>query len=450
MKSYIPVLLLLVITTGCKKYLDEKPDKRLQLPNSIEAVQGLLDFDYTMNTQNPSAGEISADNYYVTDAVYNALSSQAIRNTYLWQDDITVNESPNHWSRLFDVVTVANVCLESLQKIEPTAQNQAAWNNAKGSAFLFRAKSWLTAIGYWTKAYDKNTATTEMGIPLRMNSDYEMKSTRASLQHSYEQVISDLKESAPLLPLYPAHVMRPSKGAAYGLLARTYLLMNNYDSAAVYADKYLAINSTLLNYNTLSSAAAYPFPVYNAEVSMHSIIFTPTILSITRAIVDSNLYRSYDVNDLRKTLFFKSLGNGNYSFRGSYNQASSFFNGVATDEIYLIKSECLARSGKLSEGLTVLNTLLQTRWKTGTFIPFSVAGTVPVLQLILNERRKELPFRDLRWMDIKRLNLEPDFRVTITRKLNGVVYTLPPGDNRFALPIPASAIALNGMQQNPR
>jgi len=447
MKQYIWILLLLL--TGCKKYLDQKPDAKLQLPTTVISVQGLLDNESTFNTVFPGSGEVSADNYYVTDATYNATSSQPLKNTYIWGDDITGTDFPNGWSRCYDMVSICNVALESLDKIAP-GSNPAAWNNVKGSALFLRSRAFLTVTGYFTKAYDAATAGNDMGIPLRLSSDYNVVSTRSSLQAGYDQVTGDLKTAAPLLPVTPVHVLRPSRPAAYALLARTYLLMNNYDSALAYANRCLALNSTLMNYNTLLSSAAYPFPLYNSEVIMHTIMSTPQILGNTRAIVDSALYKSYDASDLRKTLFFKANTNGTMAFRGSYNQSAALFNGVATDEVYLVQAECLARTGKLSEAMTALNALLVTRWKTNSFIPFSAADKKTALGIILAERRKELLFRDLRWMDLKRLNRETDWQVTLRRKLNGVDYTLPPEDNRYALPIPASVIAISGMAQNPR
>lgn len=449
MKLIICSFLIFFACNSCKKYLDQKPDSKLQLPTTVEAVQGLLDNESSMNLVFPATGEVSADNYYVPDATFNGLSSQPLRNTYLWLDDITGSEYPNHWSRLYDMVTIANVAMESLETINGEGK-QLAWNNVKGSALVYRAKAFLTITGYWTKAYDKNTAVADLGIPLRLNSDYNVISVRASLQETYDRILADLKTAIPLLPGVPQHVMRPSKSASYGLIARTYLLMNNYDSALAYTEKYLALKPSLLNYNNLSTAAAFPMPLYNAEVSMHSIISTPLILTSSRALVDSNLYRSYHSNDLRKALFFKANTGGSYAFRGSYNQSAAMFNGVATDEIYCIKAECQARLGKINESMETINLLMVNRWKTGSFVPFQAADVRSALLIILTERRKELIFRDLRWMDIKRLNREADFRITLLRRNNGSDYMLPPGDNRYAFQIPSSVIFLTGMPQNPR
>jgi hypothetical protein len=68
----------------------------------------------------------------------------------------------------------------------------------------------------------------------------------------------------------------------------------------------------------------------------------------------------------------------------------------------------------------------------------------------LLERRKELCFRGLRWQDLRRLNKEPEYAKTLTRKIDGITYTLPPNDPKYVFPIPPNVIALSGMQQNPR
>jgi hypothetical protein len=450
MKYLLYALCFTGICCSCKKYLDAKPDQKLQLPNTVSNVQALLDNEVTIVNSNPATGEASADNYYLTDANLAALSSMAQRNTYTWEDDITLAEYPNHWSRVYDIVTIGNVALESIDKIIPAASEQQQWNNVKGSALFLRARAFLMGLGLWAKAYDKTTAGSDLGIPLRLNSDYLAVTTRSSIQEGYERILADLKEAAPLLPLFPQHPSRPSRTAAFGMLARAYLCMGIYDSAGLYADKCLAINSTLLNYNNLNAAATYPLAQYNSEVIMHSLLSTPAMLSNTRALVDSALYKTYGASDLRKTIFFKTVGTSTYSFRGSYNGSSTLFNGITTDEQYLIKAECLARQGSTAAALATLNSLMITRWKTGTFVPFTAADANAALGIILTERRKELIFRDLRWTDLKRLNREPLWQQSISRRITGKDYILPPGDNRYALPIPASVINISGITQNPR
>jgi len=99
--------------------------------------------------------------------------------------------------------------------------------------------------------------------------------------------------------------------------------------------------------------------------------------------------------------------------------------------------------------MATLNKLLITRWKTGTFIPFTANNSQEALSTILKERRKELLMRDLRWQDIKRLNKE-GANISIKRIIDSKTYELPPNSSKFALPLPAYIIKMTGMPQNPR
>lgn len=443
--TLIFICCLSVLPTSCTKYLDAKPDKSLVIPSSLADLQALLDNNDRMNKNCPWAGEGSSDNYYLTDADFNALTQQRYKNIYTWGEEIIFDSYPNDWSYSYDPVYHANIVLESLASVERTSRNMSAWDNVKGSALFFRGKCFLSTLSLWAKAYDSSTASLEPGIPIRLSADFNIPSTRATLQAGYDQVMADLKDAIPLLPAIATHTMRPSKSAAYALLSRTCLYVQDYTQAAKYADSALQLNGTLMDYNTIAPATA-PFARFNAEVIMH---FTASPMSSIRNRIDSTLYNSYAPNDLRKALFFKNNADGSFSFIGSYDGSTTLFCGLSTDELYLTRAECFARAGNTAAALSDLNTLLRKRWKTGTFIPLTAATAADCLVQVLTERRKELLMRHLRWPDIKRLNLKGS-AITITRKLNGQLLTLPPGDNRFALPLPATIIARTGMLQNPR
>ena len=126
------------------------------------------------------------------------------------------------------------------------------------------------------------------------------------------------------------------------------------------------------------------------------------------------------------------------------------FTGLATDELFLTRAECYARDSNSSAALADLNTLLRHRFASGTFIPVSAPSPAAALDSILLERRKELPFRGLRWTDLRRLNLD-GANITIHRSLNGTPYTLSPNSNLYTLPIPPDVLNDNpGMIQNTR
>lgn len=434
--------------SGCQKFLEAKPDKKLVVVSNLQDLQALLDFYPRINWFDPGNDEASADDYYLTTADWAALP-EAERRTYIWEKDHLFRIYPNEWSYSYDNVYKANTVLDHINAIPRGPGNQLEWDNIKGQALVLRAKTFQKVAFIWAMAYDPATASTDLGIPLRLTPDFNEPSVRSSVEQTYQQIIQDLKEAVPLLPVKPTHLLRASKPAAYALLARTFLSMRQYEAAGAYADSCLRLYNTLLEYNTLNAAATYPFESFNAEVIMDNVIPVPSALNNARGKIDSFLYRSYAENDLRKQLYFKSNGNNTYGFRGSYANKVNLFSGVATDEVYLMRAEARARAGKIVEAMNDLNTLLRTRWRAGTFVPFTAADKEEALRLILEERRKELVMRGLRWMDIKRFNKEGAGR-TLTRIVNGQTYVLPPNDLRYALPIPEDVVAISGMPQNPR
>lgn len=435
--------------------MDEKSNQSLSLLQTTRDLQALLENDELMHLSDPNAAFRSADNYYLSYEDWVGMPEDDGKNLYVWNKDnlFKIASVSNDWSGVYDKVYPGNLVLNQLKAIDRTPLNADTWDNLKGQALLYRGKSFLLGAFIWTLAYDPETAKTDLGLPLRLDPNFNKKSVRSSVQETYDQIISDLTTAAGLLPVTPLHLFRPSKPAAYAWLARTYLSMRRYDSALVYANRCLELRNTLMDYNndeSIDPSASYRFARFNDEVIMGSAMGSFSKgFSSARVKIDTLLYRSYDSNDLRKSLFFRQNSNGSFRFAGSYANDYSGFDGVATDEMYLIRAECLARAGKTMEAMDCLNTLLVKRWKTGTFKPFAAGTADEALDIILTERRKELVYRGLRWSDIKRLNKE-GANITLTRNLNGEIYTLPPNDPRYALAIPERVIKLSGMPQNPR
>lgn len=446
-------LLILFCTLGlfsCKKYLDQKPDLSRELPSTLQDVQAILDNLY-LNTSGPYCGELAADNVYFSYAAWNALTRLEDRQTYIWDPQAQAYQT--NWSNPYVAVMYANQALQTLTAIRPaTAGEQVQWNTLEGSALFCRGFYFFLVAQVFAPAYDPSSAASDLGIPLRLTPDISAPTTRATVQKTYDQILSDLRQAAALLP--PAVVIssRPNKAAAYAALARTCLAMRDYTQAGLYADSCLQSGAQLLDFNQLNpNGRSDVIPVFNKEVLFDCVTAVTASLLASNAKADSVLYRSYDSNDLRKIAFFATNPDSSHSFIGGYHGSPyNLFDGLATDEVYLTRAECAARNGNTASALADLNTLLQARWKRGTFTPLTAPTADSALSLVLRERRKELCFRTLRWTDLRRLNKDPRFAVTLTRVLNGQAYTLPPGDLRYTFLIPQKILALANMPQNPR
>jgi len=456
---YLIIAFIFLSIYACKKseFLDASPNQSQVVPKTLEDFQAILDNDLVMNGSGgnglvPAFGETGADNYYVTDDTYQSVLPLLYKNCYIWNKQLYSGEKILDWDFPYRSIFYCNVVLDGLATINPSAGQQPAWNNVEGSALFYRAHMFYQLAQIFAPAYDSNSASQDYGIPLRLIADINEHIQRATVQQTYEQLTNDLKQAAIFLPVNPLYKTRPSKQAAFALLARTYQTIQDYNDALLYCDSCLKIQNTLINYNSVDTTQLSPFSRFNDEVIFHCTIqSTETVpLLPTLAIPDSTLYSSYNENDLRKILFFKDFY-GVFTFTGSYDGDLYLFGGLATDEIYLIRAECYARKGMVAEAMNDLNTLLEKRWKAGTFIPFTASDAQSALKLILTERKKELVMRGLRWTDLRRLNKDPRFATTLTRVVNGQVYTLPPNDPRYVYPIPDDVIGFNpSMPQNPR
>jgi hypothetical protein len=442
-------LLLAIGFASCKKYLDAKPDATLAIPSNLKDLQGLLDNYSTMNSQFCGGGEILTDTYYLKPEDWASMYWQYERDYYIWQKN---DQNDADWSEAYANIFTCNLILETLGKLKTLPSEQTTAENIKGSALFFRGSYFYSLVQLFAKGYNKNTSATDLGIPLRLTTEFDEKSKRSTIQETYEQIINDLKNAVLLLPLNSSLKTRPTKAAAYGSLARTYLSMEDYANANLYADSCLALNNDLIDYNSLDTNSPNPISRFNKEIIFQAISLSEDPIAPYTAKIDSNLYNSYSENDLRKLIYFSDNGDGSYSFKGDYDGGSEnwghSFTGIVTDEQYLIKAECSARLGETEEALKYLNGLLQKRYNNTNFTPVTLTDSIELLSRILKERKKELLFRGVRLTDLKRLNQDPRFENTLTRELNGTTYTLLPNDKRYIALIPKTVIDISGMDQN--
>ena len=450
MKTLYSILILTAMAglTGCNKFLDEKPNRKLVVPTTVADLQALLDDKSLLNEKEPNVGVAASDDFYMNTADWQSLTEVA-RNLFVWAPENVFAPGPgNNWVTLYNQVYNANVVLDNIENVKDRDGRLTEWQDVKGQALFLRARCYAHLLQIWAMPYDAATADNEMGVPLRLGVNFNVPSVRASVAEGYRQVLEDLRTAAGLLPNVPLHPIRPARAAAYALLAHTFLSMNNVDSSLYYTEKALGIKSNLMDYNGgtgLNATANYPFSRFNPEVVYDSYMPTPATLS--KGIIMPELYGSYHANDLRKTLYHRTATTVS-GFKGTYTGGTSLFNGIATDELYLMKAECLARKGDKENSLKTLDDLLVKRFKAGTYIPLVASTAEQALEIIMQERRKELVFRGLRWFDVRRLN-RIGANITMKRTLDRE-YVLRPNELRYALPIPEDIITVAGIPQNPR
>ncbi|MEB2778723.1 RagB/SusD family nutrient uptake outer membrane protein [Algoriphagus sp. D3-2-R+10] len=446
--NYIVVLLFL---TSCSGFLDEKPSVDIVVPKTLQDLQALLDNSGFNSSSGISV--IGTDDIITTQEGLMSLNNQITEgNAYLWKEDVLEGLPFNDWNLNYSNILTTNIVLQQLEGVAKSSQNEIHWNRIKGSALFYRAFQYYDLLRLFAPQYDPTTASTQLGVPLRLDPEIRNNEKRADLESCYAQIRMDLQNSLELLPDLPIdYPTRPSKWAAYGLLARMSLQLGKYEEALEFTDLCLGIKSDLMDYNSLNQAASFPFSQFNEEVIFHSAMGSYSYMTRPLIHINPELVSLYTDFDLRKALYLRpSNVDGRFNFKGHYTSGNVGFSGIAVDEIVLIRAEALVRTGQFHEGMNMLNGLLATRFSEGNFELLTAVNEENALEIVLEERRKTLVFRGHRWDDLRRLNSDSKFEKTLSRELGGVTYTLLPNSKRYVYPIPQNELDFNDILQNDR
>lgn len=460
--NYLHVLLTLIsisFAAGCgKSFLDVKKDKKQVIPKELADYQALLDNAHkVMNiASSHGLGMIASEQFSISDANWELLTLPYQKNSYLWEKEVYQRETVEDWNLGYKRILYANLVLEGIETVEKNEENELTWNEVKGSALFHRAYNFYQLAQLFCPVYTDNNKNSLYGLPLRTEPTVLDLSVRSTLGETYDRILADLKEAEQLLPTLTDYKTRPSRWAAHALLAKIYLVMQQYENALAHAEQCLAIKGDLLDFNTLGHPKSLtnntlPFGEWgegNEEIILLNVVQGLVVFDFYRINVHDKFLNSYADDDWRKYIYFLQF-DGRNIFKGNYaGYFGLYFTGLATDEVYLILAESSTRLGDNQKALGALNTLLRNRI-SGYEDLIDLNGE-DLLNRVLEERKKELVFRGVRWEDLRRLNIDTKTQETLTRVLKDVEYQLPPNDMRYIWPIPDDVINLGGIPQNER
>lgn len=448
------LLLVLIITLtiiGCKKNLGKKPNSNLQVPNTPDELQGLMDnqdvfgFGHTL-------GLLSGDEIYLSSAFYYGSLSPSEQYAYVWKPEpFGAEEIPHDWSKAYEQIYYSNIALEGLLPLAFNADNDKDLNTIKGDALFKRALAHFHLAELFAPAYEATSAGKDPGIPLKLTTDAEEDIKRLNLKACFDKILADLNAAKEMFPdkFNPSHRYRASKAAALALSARIHLYMGSWQQSALAAEAALKYHDSLIDFNGVDTTAKIPIKADNMEViysmklpdisGLNNLVVS-LASSVSGANVDTSLIHSFTMKDLRLPVFYRHRADGTWGLRFGLTGTRTPFAGICTSEIYLTLAEAEARQGNATSALATLKKLLVYRYETG-YVPVlpDPSDSKAVLELILAERQKEMAFRATRWMDIKRLNKQAA-TITQTRKIDGNLYSIGPDDVRYALPLPPATV----------
>lgn len=458
MKKYLIILSILVFSS-CNDFLDVLP-KGMVIPKSVE--------DYELILNNGGGSMTNA--VYMSPEVYMPISFLSTsdynyRTAYKWDEHQYLrNQTDGNWNGLYSRIYQLNEIINNIDKAESTTLNENLRKYVKGQALADRGKCYFALINLYSNHYTGKNRD-DLGVPLLLVNDINAKSSRATLGAVHDRVISDLKASLENLPVsidYRAK-MRANKTTAYAFLSKVYLFKNDIDSAMYYISKCDLSKLTLYNYNDYLRPQEEIYDIFNKSTlprwshEDEEILWEGGITSnfwYLKICYSDELVKLFDKeNDLRFYIWATKVdraGNELPAYRYTAIRSRSF--AATSPEMFLLRAECNARLGKIREAMQDINTLREHRYATGADYVLTAQTKEQAIQIVKEERLRELAFTGQYWLDLRRYHSYGESIPTYTRTLeDGSIATLAPDSKRYTCAIPRFVIDKNSnIQQNER
>lgn len=479
MKLYQSLFLIVAafLASSCDDYLSKVPSPTTNAPiTNVSQLQALYDNATAFISETNPFACYSHDDSDISSELYQAKPSSFPVGSSLFYnvfhtEGIASQASDGLWSGQYSNIFKANTIINNVDNVIGEEGDKI---RVRCNAHFLRAYSYFLMAQYYCLPYcEANKGA--LGLPKRLKTDFEESLTRVSLEETYQLILSDLAVAAttPDNAVDIDHPWRVSKATVNALFARIYLTMGNYKEAQAAAERALEGAPALLDLNELGYAPVEKYPedgnmpaqdVYNCETDKWSttkylywkeFLFPRLTYSRSQWLIPSadlaDLFEQED--DCRFLLYFVEHGNRRMgvpyeSYR--YNQFDDgryVVSGLTTGELLLIKAEAQIRQGSWLDGLKTLDVLRVKRYKTGVYTNLSAGNQSEALKIVLNERRRELPF-SARVPDIKRysVNETPEDDVNVVKNFFELsmsealtdkpkTYTIPSNSPLWAMPI---------------
>jgi tetratricopeptide (TPR) repeat protein len=441
--NYIKLMTFVIfLCSGCD--LDTEPYDGItkdQLPNTPNGIE------YATN-----------GNYGIMKEVLNYNGTPDVRNTYVRHfnhmaeypsDNVTLSGStPDHlyqaatmqhfpnmnnttylWYIGYKVINGANQVLESTTEGKDDATDQLLGEN-----YFLRGMMQFDLLRFFARPYTQGLDND--GIILRLTSSESDLEGRATVGACYDQVVSDLEKAAVLMKSAQNRgIQFASQEAAWALLSRVYLYMENNAKAIEYATKVIEsprfdlepkenyVNSF---WNTPSSKESI-FIVKHEVVDDKGGAAIGSMYLTDRGLGWGEVYTSQSLldligqhpDDVRNDLIKPDLEadgitvkkrNGipkyfitKFSYQDDYVTLSSP-HVLRLAEAYLNRAEAYAKASEDQKALDDINVIRSRAGLSGAdlYSLGDLQGTATVLDAVLQERRLELAYEGHRSFDVYR------------------------------------------------
>ena len=447
---------LLLMLTSCSDFLDIKPYGKA-IPKTTEEYQALV-MEMLSGIDGNSVGGYGANELFMNnssainfedycDNVESSLA-QSSNLTYYISSMLGTSTAYSYYEHLYKVIGRCNIILDNYEDGRDSEKGQqliATCYALRGLAYYQLLRMYCEPAG---------TSQDQLGMPLVTDFDMEAKPNRSSYEATFKQIESDFKTALDKNIKDKAYMFTPI--VVKGLLARLYFWTGHFKEAKQYADEVVAAYPLIQGEEykkmiTAEDGLQGNMLVRSDRTPSSSNMFKYLNTSIQRCPLSARyvkLFAEKD-SDIRYKLFFNKRR----------LNTKCIFTGLRSAEFALISMESAYHLGDKEGALRMLNDFRAHRISSYTAYTMATlpavdtneyiktdctgAALTPLMQAILNERRKELYLEGDRFFELKR-----NGRPAIWSVYQGLKYTTE--KFMYTFPLPPADLQVNpGLIQNP-
>jgi len=454
MKKYI-ILLTLTFTllTACDDFLDVIPTGSL-IPNTVEDFDKLLNEKRLSHTNWTNLAYMDPDAYMPGHQYYNMWVPRW-QKQYTWREDPYEEKSQDpDWNSRYKYIYIYNLVLADIDNAPIGNSIVADRARVKGEAMAQRAMDYFILVNEYAPHYSTSTLD-DPGVPMPLKGDLQVQLSRSTVGEVYDQILSDLLAAEALLADAPAIIkeanFRPGIASVKALLGTVYLYMGDWAKADKYTSEALALYDFVYDFNEFDHVVpGEPW----SSLTTRELYYCTDTKSVTwgrrhlqwfydpAPLYHPDLVALYNKDTDRRWYLFSGTNTWydyytstlpNYVFIRDYAATNA---GMGVPRLMLANAEAKVRNDDGEGAIEVLNKLAVYRYTTrGT--TFTYTNDADALQEIKDERRRELCFTGINFIDQKRYHAYGETIPTFTRNIpTGETFTLEPGSDKWVVPIP--------------
>ena len=428
MKRHIITIMAALVLTGCTEYLDIKPYGKT-IPKTTEEFAALVDqMCDAIDKGSILGGDIvgsygnTVDLESVSDNLATNLTGGSDRlRTYIGQD---LSAKQSVYLHLYEQIRNCNIILGEYQD----GRDTRAGKNIIGTCYAIRGVCYYQLLRMFCAPPLADDA--KLGVPIVTSFDMEAMPIRSTIQETIAQAESDFKTTIEYD--IQNEMYRFNNDVMHGYLARLYHWCGRWKEARSEALTVLE-NHPLLSGDDYTSMMSTQYGLKGNRLLMGNLIsdsplgMSATMSSLEERPLSASLATLFKegTNDIRRK--------GNLFFNRKRKNRKLIFSGLRSAEMALIAMECAYHLNEQETALTELNDFRSKRILTADYaytmetlpavntealVQQDATGKplTPLLQAILNERRKELYLENGdRWFELKR-NGRPEWWVGVGGK----------------------------------